>query len=391
MTSMSFLWPFPGIFRNRANRISSHAYCASSLISHWSLGSHDVTLRTASSGRDRRARAARHASRHRTPGTGVEDGLGGLHGAGQRHARAHRSRLRARPRDVAVRRAGRGAQGADLPADRGLLLPGHDARHGHWLDPGAGHGRQRQRRAGACRRAVSPYARQAAPRRTPSRRTSTPRPGGWWSPVPAPCVQYYKAAWHNWKKLTGDVEFFRSSGALTLRVAGTTAHLSWRPAAQQQQHRERARARRLRPGRGAARDARVLAARRRARAGRRRADLRRLRPCRAPHALLRHLRHDLLPGLRRLRLRGLPWQRCRRRHGRQGAHLRRQARVHPVRVEQRRLALRRQPALPGREGRLVRQLQRQPDAHVDQDPHQGVDPEGLPRPRHPQAGAGHPT
>src|SRR5689334_23155851 len=35
-------------------------------------------------------------------------------------------------------------------------------------------------------------------------------------------VQYYKTAWHNWKKLTGDVEFFRSSGALTLRVAGTT-------------------------------------------------------------------------------------------------------------------------------------------------------------------------
>jgi len=35
-------------------------------------------------------------------------------------------------------------------------------------------------------------------------------------------VQYANSGWHNWKTIAGDAEFFRSSGALTLRVAGTT-------------------------------------------------------------------------------------------------------------------------------------------------------------------------
>ena len=41
----------------------------------------------------------------RGPGDGFAHRLGGLLGAGQRRAEAHRPRLRARPRDVAVRRA----------------------------------------------------------------------------------------------------------------------------------------------------------------------------------------------------------------------------------------------------------------------------------------------
>ncbi len=65
-------------------------------------------------------------------------------------------------------------------------------------------------------------------------------------------------------------------------------------------------------------------------------------------------------------------QRRRDAHRRQGAQLRRQARVHPVRLEQRWLALGRQPALPRREGRPVRRPQRQPDAHLDHHADQGA-------------------
>ena len=74
-----------------------------------------------------------------------------------------------------------------------------------------------------------------------------------------------------------------------------------RPAPRQQGHGQRAQPRPVRPGSRAARDADLLAAGRRARAGRRRADVRRVRPRRPPDPPLRHLRHHVLPGLRRRR------------------------------------------------------------------------------------------
>src|SRR5689334_4146669 len=137
MTSLSFTWPIPVDISKPGK--SNLRPCIMCEFAHFPLvtGVTDVTLRTAPPGRDGRSRAARHAPRGRPAERGLEDRLRGLHGPGQRQARAHRPRLRTRPRDVAVRGAGGGSQGADLSADRGLLLPGHEPRLGHRLDPGA--------------------------------------------------------------------------------------------------------------------------------------------------------------------------------------------------------------------------------------------------------------
>ena len=277
------------------------AFCASSLISHWSLGSHRCHAPHGSSRpRPPGWHCSPRSSSSPPPGAGVPDGLGGLHGPGERQARPDRARLRARPRDVAVRRPGSRPQGADLPADPGLLLPGHGARQRDRFDPGADHRPTPTTTCGCCRPAGSPYARRAVRRRTPSRRTSARPPGGWWPRAPTPWCSTPTAAGTNWKTLAGDAEFF-GPASLTLRVAGTTRAYRGALRLQQQQHRQRARPRRLRAGRDPARDADLVAARGRARPGRRGPDLRRLRPQRPPDPLLRHLRHHVLPGLRRHR------------------------------------------------------------------------------------------
>ena len=106
----------------------------------------DVTLNPLLLGRDGGADDARHAARHRASRGGFPHGLAGLHGAVQRHAQADRSRLRPRPRDVAVRRPRGCAAGTHPPADPRLLLPGHGGLLHRPHDPGADHGRHRQRR-----------------------------------------------------------------------------------------------------------------------------------------------------------------------------------------------------------------------------------------------------
>ena len=67
------------------------------------------------------------------------------------------------------------------------------------------------------------------------------------------------------------------------------------------------------------------------------------------------------------------------------------ARVHAVRLQQRRLALGRQHALPGRQGRQVRRLQRQPDAHLEHHRQPRGDPAGVALAGHPQARRGDPA
>ena len=139
-------------------------------------------------------------------------------------ARADRARLRPRPRDVPVRRPGCCPEGADLPADPGLLLPGHDARERHRVDAGADLGRHRQRRT----RRTRERAERAPGRRHgvhPARRPPASRPGGCGSPGPQRFSTTTTARWHTYlpggKALSGDAEFFRA-GKLTLRVDGTT-------------------------------------------------------------------------------------------------------------------------------------------------------------------------
>ena len=132
-------------------------------------------------------------------------------------------------------------------------------------------------------------------------------------------LDYYNGSWHTYKPggkaLSGAHEFYRPG---TRHPARRRHHprLPRRAAAGRLEHDQRAAAGRLREGRRPARDADLLGDRGRARTGRRRTHVRRLRPGRAPHPQLPHLRHHLVPGVRRAGCRGLPRQRRRRRHRR---------------------------------------------------------------------------
>ena len=90
----------PGIFRNRANRLFRRAYCASSLISHWSLGSH-------------RCHAPHGSSRPRPPG------------------------WRCSPPSSSVAPPGQASRTVSetytVPASGKLALTGHGFGHGHGM------------------------------------------------------------------------------------------------------------------------------------------------------------------------------------------------------------------------------------------------------------------
>ena len=258
-----------------------------------------------------------------------------------------------------------GAQGAALQGltHRQILAfyyPGTTLGTATGHDPGADHGRHRQRRPGACRPAACGCARWAAARRTPCRR---PPASTTWrlrtvSGKHGPRLRQRHLA-HLQARRQGAAPATPSSTA-PARVdparrrarRGPTAARCGSAAANTVNVLEH---RRLRQGRGPARDADLVGARRRARAGRRRAHVRRLRPRRAPAPAA------TTPATP-------PPARCTAGVGAEDSRsnaavvatanqvltLRRQAGVHPVRLEQRRLALGRQPALPGRQGRPVR-------------------------------------
>ena len=76
------------------------------------------------------------------------------------------------------------------------------------------------------------------------------------------------------------------------------------------------------------------------------------------------LRHHLLPGVRRLRRRAPGLQRGHRRHPRARPDVRRRAGVHPVRLQQRGLDLRGLRAVPRRQGGPLRRLVRKPGPHL---------------------------
>ena len=132
--------------------------------------------------------------------------------------------------------------------------------------------------------------------------------GGCAPSAAATVLDYYNGGWHAYrpggKALTGDAEFYRAGSADPARRRHHP-RLPRRAAAERPEHGQRAQHGRLREGRRPARDAGLLGARGRARAGRRRPHVRRLRPGRAPHPQLPDLRHHLVPGLRRRGRRGL--------------------------------------------------------------------------------------
>ena len=217
------------------------------------------------------------------------------------------SRLRPRPRDVAVRRTRGCAAGPHPPADPSLLLPGHDALPPRRHDAGADHGRHRQRR----------------PRRA-GQRPAGPEDGRQPVVPPADSGQDHDvAAAHSRRqhrprllqRQLAHLQAQRQDTERCLRVrpprprhtARRRHHprLPRRAAAGRPEHDQRAALGPVREGRHPARDADLLGARGRACAGRRGAHVRLLRQGRAPHPQLLHLRHHLVPGVRRAGRRGL--------------------------------------------------------------------------------------
>ena len=263
----------------------------------------------------------RHRPHRRAPGAGVTDGLRGLRGAVQRDARSS-------PGTASATGHGMSQYGAQGAAKQGLTCrrswpsttrarrsPPPPAACG-WLMTAVN--RQRLRRAE--RRRAHACARRAARRRTP-------RPGRGVDPVaPAQVGLQHRgrtpttAAWHNGVhpgRVTPS-----SSGRAPLGPAHLRHHAQLprrAPADRRGLHRRRARWTTTSRESSRARCRRRGMAEAAARAGRRRPDLRRLRPRRPPHPLLRHLRHDVVPGLRRRQRRGLAQQRRRRRDRRPGA------------------------------------------------------------------------
>ena len=99
--------------------------------------------------------------------------------------------------------------------------------------------------------------------------------------------------------------------------------------------------------------------------------------------VLRHLRHRVVPGLRRSGRRAPGVQRCGEGDARQGRALPGPAGLHPVLLEQRRLQLGRFAALPGRPARSLRSVLGQPQRPLDGHRHARQDREDVARGRHP--------
>ena len=205
--------------------------------------------------------------------------------------------------------------GAHPPADPCLLLPGHGGLLHRPHDPGADHGRHRQRR----------------PRRA-RQRPAGPEDGRQPVVPPADTGQDDDVAAADSRRQHGPGLLQRQLAHLQARrqdlqrclrvLPPRQRHpsrrrhhprLPRRAAAGRLEHDQRAAAGRLREGRRPARDADLVGDRGRARTGRRGTHVRRLRPGRALHPQLSHLRHHLVPGVRRAGRRGLPRQRRRRR------------------------------------------------------------------------------
>ncbi len=270
----------------------------------------------------RRRPGPRRPRRH-VPGQRAADGravLRGrrrpvLRGPGRTHRRAARPRLRARPRDVAVRRPGGRQAGPDLPADHRLLLPGHLVVGGRGQGAGPdqrGHhlrrrGARRPRAAAARHRQRPTYQLHDARRRDPladrGRRGQQERrrlPHRHVAPLEArrPAHPGRERAVRR-AHPAHPRDPVRQQDLPRLAALGDPG-----PRRQGARHRERAVHGRLRARRDPHRDARVLAARGGQGAGGRGPHLRHLVAQPVPHALLPDLRHLLLPGVRRPGCRG---------------------------------------------------------------------------------------
>ena len=298
----------------------------------------------------------------------------GVPASGQRHHHRPGPRPRARPRDEPVRRARRGRGRAERQPDRGLLLPGHHARHpllGHH-DAGAAVRRLPQHhRAGRSR--AHPAQRggraDARCRQSTADRRHQPVP-------PGTGRRGSEVAAADRIRLGECRRCRRAAGARRLpQLAGLCPalprrrHLDRLPRQGRCDPRRRwsdddqpGRSRAIHDGRRPARDAGVMGGGGGARTGDRGAHLRRVRDGPHRHPALRHLRHRPVPGVRRhaplrqrrqRRLHRRP--RGRQRHQLPGAALRRPDDLLPVLRVRRRLDGRRRAALPRRAGGPLRQ------------------------------------
>ena len=292
-------------------------------------------------------------------------------GAGRHVLHGHRLRLRPRPRPLAVRRPGRGQPGPLVEADHRLLLPRDSPRPGPRHHQGAHHRGQEGRRGRRPRRAPAHAADRAQglhpgqgaaegdaladhaarleergvlPRSRPRRLAEV-------DDVPG-CrrVLGRQPAGH--------------APAAEARVRGVPR----RAALGREAHGQRAADRPLRAGRRPARGPGGVAGPGGPRPGRGGAHVRRVRAG-DRDVVLRHLRHRVLPGLRRSRGRAPGVQRRGEGDRRQGRALPGPAGLHPVLLEQRRLQLGRLAALPGRPARSLRSVLGQPQRPVDRHGH----------------------
>ncbi|NHA01729.1 SpoIID/LytB domain-containing protein [Nocardioides sp. W3-2-3] len=292
-----------------------------------------------------------------------------LPGHGRHHLLAQRAGLGSRPRDVPVRRAGRRHPRADLPADRELLLPGHQGRHGDRRDPGAAHqGDPRRARGGRAERAerarggqrdVVPLGaggRDALDDRADAGQRHQPRVGGGQGEVDPGAPTKGQAEF-----VAPSLRLYTPSGSAlyrgSLRSSVDGAHRDVVNVVPLEYYVRGVIAREMPASwRAQALRAQAVAAR----------SLRRLRARLALGCALRRGRHHPLAGLRRPRRGDHGHQRRRDGDQDRGPVLRRQARLHPVLLQQRRLDDPGVDALPRGEGRPLR-----PGAYLDRQRHLG--------------------
>ena len=161
-------------------------------------------------------------------------------------------------------------------------------------------------------------------------------------------VAFLTDRWHRWRALTGDGGFRAGGQPITLYAGGEARRyrgmlLAASPSSRldRPRHGQRAADGQLHQGRDPARDAALLVTRCGPRPGGRGAHLRGVREAAPARRPLPAVRHDLVPGLRRLRRRGQPLQRRGSADRRRDPDVRRRPGVHPVQLQQRRLDRRR--------------------------------------------------
>lgn len=342
-------------------------------------------------------RERRHRGDGRRPGRDVGSGRcrrhhvrEGLPPAGRR-GDDRRARVRSRPWTVPVGCARCGHAGGRVPGHPRLLLPRDDARHAEQRgDPGARLRGRRQRGPGrrAGRHDGVRHAEHETAHRVPRRDRDAVahRPAGRRSLPPRArqrCVAALVAG--------GVVVLPRHRGAVGHRAAAPAerheqALPRFRPSCRGRSRttpadRQRAPHGVLPPLGGAVRVPVELARRRPAGSGRRRADVRVVRPCRSSERTVAHLRHDVVPGVPRVShlqqrrrrdddARGEHDGRCHRGYGQPGAVLRRRPCLHPVQLVERGLDRVGVAGLPGRQARPVGR-DREPGAQLVAPRHDG--------------------